>query len=52
MKFTPLHVTFVSESNSVNGIEIRQYLTKLETKLSWLRVYGSRCISVQYDDDL
>jgi len=43
MKFIPSHVQFFSKSNSENGIKICYYLTKLQTKLSWLLFYGSQC---------
>ena len=34
--FIPSHVWFISKSNSENCIEIRYFLTKLQTKISWL----------------
>ena len=43
MKFTPTRVLFITKSNSENCIEIRWFFTILQTKLSWLRFYGSRC---------
>jgi len=36
VKFIPLHVPFISQSNSENYIEIHSLLTKLQTKISWL----------------
>ena len=43
MKFIPSHVSFILKSNSENCIKIRWFLTKLQTKLSWLLFYGPRC---------
>jgi len=36
VKFIPSHVQFFSKSNSENGIKTCHYLTKLQTKPSWL----------------
>jgi len=38
-----LHVSFILESDSENYIKIREFLTKLQTKISWLLFYGPRC---------
>jgi len=37
------HVSFIINSHNENCIKIRWFFTKLETKISWLRFYGSRC---------
>ena len=44
VKFIPSHVSFISKSNSENYIEIRWFLTKLQTKISWLLFHGPWCI--------
>jgi len=36
VKVIPSHVSFISKSNSENYIEVRWFLTKLQTKISWL----------------
>jgi len=46
VKFTASHVLFISKSNSGNYIEIRWFLMKLQTKISWLHFYGTRCIKL------
>jgi len=43
VKFIPSHVSFISKSNSENYIEIDSFLTKLQTKISWLLFYGPLC---------
>jgi len=43
VKFIRSHVSFIVNSNSENCIKIRWLFTKLQTKISWLRFYGSRC---------
>ena len=43
MKFITSHVSFIVNSNSENCIKICWFFRKLETKISWLRFYGSRC---------
>ena len=42
------HVSFVANSNSEKYIKIRWFFTKLQTKISWLRFYGSLCIISNY----
>ena len=49
VKFIASHVSFIAKSNSENCIKIRRFFTKLQTKICWLRFYGSRCRSRSFN---
>jgi len=47
-KFIPSYVSFILKSHSENciKIKIRWFLTKLQTKISWLLCYGLQCTTL------